>query len=102
MKNTPQSTIVLKLDETVLEHTSTGSGPVDASFKAIENIVHSDTNLLLYSVNAITAGTEAQGQVTVRLEKDGTIVNGTGIDTDILIASVKAYIHSLNLIHKTI
>jgi 2-isopropylmalate synthase len=102
MQNTPKSTIVIKVNNKVLEYTSTGSGPVDASFKAIEKIVNSNTNLLLYSVNAITTGTEAQGQVTVRLEKNGAIVNGTGIDTDILIASVKAYIHSLNLMYKTI
>ena len=53
-----------------------GGGPVDATFKAIEQIAHSDTELLLYSVNNITSGTDAQGEVTVRLAKGGRVVNG--------------------------
>ena len=69
---------------------------MDASFKAIESIVNSETQLQLYSVNAITGGTDAQGEVTVRLEKGGRIVNGQGADTDIVIASAKAYINALN------
>ena len=52
----------------------------------------------LYSVNAITSGTDAQGEVTVRLEKGGRIVNGQGADTDIVIASAKAYINACNKI----
>ena len=73
-----------------------GGGPVDASFKAIESIVKSGTELLLYSVNNITSGTDAQGEVTVRLAKGGRIVNGQGADTDIVIASAKAYLNALN------
>ena len=73
-----------------------GGGPVDASFKAIELIVRSGTELLLYSVNNITSGTDAQGEVTVRLSKGGRIVNGQGADTDIVIASAKAYLNALN------
>jgi 2-isopropylmalate synthase len=76
-----------------------GSGPVDASFKAIESIVRSEAELLLYSVNNITTGTDAQGEVTVRLAKDGRIVNGQGADTDIVVASAKAYINALNKLH---
>jgi 2-isopropylmalate synthase len=76
---------------------SDGDGAVDAIFKAIEQEANSDTNLELYSVNAITQGSESQGEVTVRLEKSGRIVNGTGADTDILLASAKAYIDALNL-----
>lgn len=75
-----------------------GSGPVDATFKAIEGIAKSDTTLLLYSVNAITKGTDSQGEVTVRLEKGGRIVNGSGADTDIIVASARAYVHALNLL----
>ncbi len=75
-----------------------GSGPVDAAFKAIEEIVHSGTSLQLYSVNAITSGTDSLGEVTVRLEKGGRIVNGSGADTDIVIASAKAYLIALNII----
>ncbi|CAG9931771.1 2-isopropylmalate synthase [Candidatus Nitrotoga arctica] len=73
-----------------------GGGPVDATFKAIEQIVQSGTELQLYSVNNITSGTDAQGEVTVRLSKGGRIVNGQGADTDIVVASAKAYLHALN------
>lgn len=75
-----------------------GSGPVDAAYKAIESVVHSNTDLLLYSVNAITQGTDSQGEVTVRLERNGNIVNGIGSDTDIVTASVKAYLNALNML----
>jgi len=76
-----------------------GGGPVDASFKAIERIAASGSELLLYSVNNITTGTDAQGEVTVRLSKGGRIVNGQGADTDIVIASAKAYLNGLNKLH---
>jgi len=75
---------------------ASGSGPVDAIFKALESIAHSDAELQLYSVNAITSGTDSQGEVTVRLSKEGRIVNGQGADTDILVASAKAYVAALN------
>src|SRR5262245_10924956 len=75
---------------------SHGDGPVDATFKAIEAIARSGAELLLYSVNAVTTGTESQGEVTVRLSKGGRIVNGVGADTDIVVASAKAYISALN------
>ncbi len=76
-----------------------GSGPVDAAFKAIESLVSSGAELLLYSVNNITSGTDSQGEVTVRLSKEGRIVNGQGSDTDIVVASAKAYINALNKLH---
>ncbi|MFC4160182.1 2-isopropylmalate synthase [Chitinimonas lacunae] len=75
---------------------STGSGPVDATFKAIEAVVKSESELQLYSVNAITSGTDSQGDVTVRLARDGRIVNGQGADTDIIAASAKAYLSALS------
>ena len=81
---------------------ATGSGPVDASFKAIESIVQSGAELLLFSVNAITSGTDSQGEVTVRLSRGGRIVNGLGADTDIVVASAKAYINALNKLHSTL
>ena len=77
---------------------SEGSGPVDAVFKAIEKVVDSQSSLELYSVNAITSGTEAQGDVTVRLAKNGVIVNGVGADTDVVAASAKAYLDALNFL----
>jgi 2-isopropylmalate synthase len=75
---------------------SEGDGPVDATFKAIESIAKSGAELLLYSVNAVTTGTESQGEVTVRLSRGGRIVNGVGADTDVIVASAKAYISALN------
>lgn len=95
---TPNASIVLSVDGEEIAGASTGGGPVDATFSAIESIVQTGSELQLYSVNAITSGTDAQGEVTVRLEKGGRIVNGQGADTDIVIASAKAYINACNLI----
>lgn len=97
MGETPQARVVLSVDGKEVEASAPGSGPVDATFKAIEQIIHSQSILQLYSVNAITQGTDSQGEVTVRLEKAGRIVNGNGADTDIVVASAKAYINALNL-----
>ena len=74
-----------------------GDGVVDAIFRAIEQVVNTGASLDLYSVNAITQGSESLGEVTVRLEKSGRIVNGVGSDTDIIVASAKAYLHAANL-----
>jgi 2-isopropylmalate synthase len=93
---TPRADVVLSVDGEEESGTAAGGGPVDATFRAIEGIVASGTVLKLYSVNAITSGTDAQGEVTVRLEKGGRIVNGQGADTDIVIASAKAYINACN------
>lgn len=92
----PHATLVLS-DGNEEKHTeATGSGPVDATFKAIETIAQSAAKLELYSVNAITSGTDSQGEVTVRLSHEDRIINGQGADTDIIIASAKAYISALN------
>ena len=80
---------------------SEGNGPVDAVFKAIESRVQSGSELLLFSVNAITTGTESQGEVTVRLARAGRIVNGVGADLDIVAASAKAYFNALNKLYTT-
>lgn len=93
----PQAQLVVSVEGHEQRASAEGSGPVDATFKAIEAIAASEASLLLYSVNAITKGTDSQGEVTVRLEKGGRIVNGNGADTDILVASAKAYINALNL-----
>ncbi|MDP2548062.1 2-isopropylmalate synthase [Oceanobacter sp. 4_MG-2023] len=95
---TPVTSLVVSREGIEHSSTSEGSGPVDAALKAIEQVVESGANLLLYSVNNITKGTDSQGEVTVRLEKGGRIVNGSGADTDIVVASAKAYIHALNLL----
>ena len=93
---TPSARVTLQVDGAEQRATAEGGGPVDASFRAVEAIVTSGAELLLYSVNAITSGTDAQGEVTVRLQREGRIVNGQGADTDIVIASVKAYLNALN------
>ncbi len=93
---TPTAEVTLSIDGTERTATRSGSGPVDATYKAIEALVEGGCSLQLYSVNNITSGTDAQGEVTVRLEKGGRILNGQGADTDIVIASAKAYLHGLN------
>ena len=93
---TPNAQVTLAVDGQERSATASGGGPVDASFKAIESILQTGTDLLLYSVNNITSGTDSQGEVTVRISKGGWIVNGQGADTDIVIASAKAYVNALN------
>ncbi|NIP88149.1 MAG: 2-isopropylmalate synthase [Gammaproteobacteria bacterium] len=92
----PHAEVTVSMDGVERHGASEGSGPVDAAFRAIEAIVGSNGELQLYSVNNITSGTDAQGEVTVRIAQDGSIVNGHGADTDIVIASAKAYINALN------
>jgi 2-isopropylmalate synthase len=94
----PKAKVEVKIQGNSRTADAQGSGPVDATFKAIESLIKSGSSLLLYSVNAITQGTDSQGDVTVRLEQDGHIVNGVGADTDIVTASAKAYLHALNLL----
>jgi 2-isopropylmalate synthase len=96
---TPHARITLSVggEERTVE--ADGSGPVDAAFKAIESIAGSEAELMLYSVNAITTGTDAQGEVTVRLSRGSRIVNGQGADTDIIVASARAYLNALNKLH---
>jgi 2-isopropylmalate synthase len=93
---TPKAEVTLSIDGKEQRANAEGGGPVDATYKAIESMVNSGCNLQLYSVNNITDGTDSQGEVTVRMDKDGRIVNGLGSDTDIVMASAKAYIHALN------
>lgn len=95
---TPVANVTLSVDGDEVHTQMSGSGPVDAAYKAIEAIVQSHTELQLYSVSNITTGTDAQGEVNVRLEKGGRIVSGQGADTDIVIASAKAYLNALNKI----
>ena len=95
----PVARVVMSIDGAEHHADAQGGGPVDATFKAIEQIVNSGTELQLYSVNNITSGTDAQGEVTVRLSKGGRIVNGQGADTDIVVASAKAYLNALNKLH---
>ena len=95
----PHAILTLSVDGAEHRTEANGGGPVDATFKAIESVVQSESELLLYSVNNITSGTDAQGEVTVRLSKGGRIVNGQGADTDIVVASAKAYLNGLNKLY---
>lgn len=92
----PQAEVTISIDGEEHSATAAGGGPVDAAYVAIEKMVASGAELLLYSVNNVTKGIDAQGEVTVRLNKGGRIVNGQGADTDIVIASAKAYLNALN------
>jgi len=75
---------------------ASGDGPVDATFNAIKALFPHGASLQLYQVHAVTEGTDAQAEVTVRLEEDGKTVNGQGADTDTLVASARAYVNALN------
>jgi len=96
MGERPHATVVLAENGGERRADSQGDGPVDATFKAIETLAKSGAELLLYSVNAVTQGTESQGEVTVRLSRGGRVVNGVGADTDVIVASAKAYVNALN------
>jgi 2-isopropylmalate synthase len=95
-KDSPVAAVELEIDGVRHKATGEGDGPVDAAFKAIKSLVDFDGKLILYSVNSITSGTDAQGEVTVRLQLSDRIVNGQGADTDIVVASAKALIAALN------
>jgi 2-isopropylmalate synthase len=96
----PHARVAFACGEQEFHAESAGNGPVDASLKAIESRVQSGAELQLYSVNAITSGsTESQGEVTVRLQLGGRVVNGVGADPDIVVASAKAYLAALNKLH---
>lgn len=92
------ATAVVKLskDGESLEHVARGEGPIDASFKAIDRIVKRHFPLKNYSINAVTEGEDALGEVVVKIEKNGQDVTGRGLSTDILEASIKAYINAIN------
>lgn len=93
----PNAKIVFTVNGVEHRAEATGSGPVDAIFKAIESVVDSQAVLEIYTVNAVTKGeTESQGESMVRLEKNGKVVNGQGADTDVLVATAKAYLSALS------
>ncbi len=94
--NPPKSSMELIIDGETKACDSTGDGPVDAAFNAIKELFPHGARLQLYQVHAVTQGTDAQAEVTVRLEEDGRTVNGQAADTDTMVASVKAYLNALN------
>ena len=92
----PHAKVVFTVEGKEVQGESEGNGPVDASLKASESHVKSGAEMVLYSVNAISGSTESQGEVTVRLQSSGRVVNGVGADPDIVVASAKAYLSALN------
>jgi 2-isopropylmalate synthase len=92
----PVATVRLSIDGEGVKVSETGSGPVDAAYKAISKATRVNPNLVHYIVSAITGGTDAQGEVTVMIEDDGIFSHGQGSSTDIVVASAKAYINALN------
>ncbi len=94
----PTATVQMEVDGKLLQEAGFGDGPVDATFKTIKKITRTKSRLLQFAINAITSGTEAQGEVTVKLEEKGQTVIGQGADTDVIVASAKAYINALNKI----
>ncbi len=86
----------LEVDGELKKTKATGDGPVDATFNAIKELTGYSARLQLYQVHAVTEGTDAQAEVTVRLDEDGKTVNGQGADTDTLVASARAYVNALN------
>ena len=95
-KGPQRADLELVIDGREASTTATGDGPVDATFNAIKQLFPHDARLLLFQVQAVTEGTDAQAEVTVRLEENGKTVNGQGADTDTLVASCRAYLHALN------
>lgn len=92
----PTATVELELDGKAMVQTGTGDGPVDAVYRTIAAITQTKSKLLMYVVKGITGGTDAQGEVSVRVQEDGRTVTGHGVDTDIITASARAYLSALN------
>jgi 2-isopropylmalate synthase len=92
----PTATVELEIDGKAMRQTGTGDGPVDAAYRTIAAMTGTKSRLLQYAVKAITGGTDAQGEVSVRVEEAGKTTSGNGADTDIIVASAKAYLTALN------
>ncbi|MBU0484170.1 MAG: 2-isopropylmalate synthase [Proteobacteria bacterium] len=92
----PAAAVRLKIDNKEVEKAAIGIGPIDATFRAIADLTKTSSKLLYFAVSSITGGTDAQGEVMVRIEGDGKIVIGQGSDPDIITAAAKAYLNGLN------
>ncbi len=92
----PSASVELLINDQVVSQTRTGDGPVDAVYRTIASLTETKSHLRAYIVKAITGGTDAQGEVSVRIEENGEVVTGHGSDTDIIIASAQAYLNALN------
>ncbi len=92
----PMASVAMKVDGEIVKTVATGVGPVDAIFKAITALTASGNELIRYQVHAVTAGLDAQGEVSVTIEEDGRRVIGNGVHEDVMVASGKAYVHAIN------
>lgn len=92
----PTATVKLRIGGEEIKGAGFGVGPIDAAFNTIAKMTGSSSKLMRFSVNAITGGMDAQGEVTVRLQENGFVALGKGADPDIITASAKAYINGLN------
>ena len=92
----PTATVKIEIEGQMHQEAGYGDGPVDATLKAIQKIIRTNSKLVKFYVNAITGGTDAQGEVFIKLEEKGSTVIGKGADTDVIVASGKAYINALN------
>ena len=92
----PTATVKLNINGEIVSVSESGGGPVDAIYKAIKKATGENPVLESYSVSSITGGTDAQGEVTVRITEFGIVSQGNGSDTDIVVASAKAYLNALN------
>jgi 2-isopropylmalate synthase len=94
----PTATVRMEIEGHSYQDAGFGDGPVDATFKVIQRITKTNSKVLKFYVNAITGGTDAQGEAFVKLEEDGMAVIGKGVDTDVVVASGKAYVNAINRI----
>jgi 2-isopropylmalate synthase len=92
----PTATVKLRIDGAETQGAGFGVGPIDATFNTIAKMTRTRSKLVRFSINAISGGTDAQGEVTVRLQENGLVALGKGADPDIFIASAKAYVNGLN------
>jgi 2-isopropylmalate synthase len=92
----PMATVRLLINGRPVQGTGYGNGPIDAAYDCIAKLAGTESELMRFSISAITSGTDAQGEVTVRLKENGLVALGRGADPDIITASVKAYINGLN------
>ena len=95
----PTATVKMEVDGEVETYSVLGDGPIDAIYRAITHLAGSKCTLLKFAVSSITGGTDAQGEVSVRLEEGGHVVTGQGVDPDVITASARAYINGLNRLH---
>ncbi|MEN6615105.1 MAG: alpha-isopropylmalate synthase regulatory domain-containing protein, partial [Syntrophorhabdus sp.] len=92
----PTATVKMEIEGNIVQDVGTGDGPVDATFKVIKKLIKTTSKLEKFSINSITQDMDAQGEVFVKLSEKGLKSIGKGADTDIIVASAKAYINALN------